>query len=52
LVLASLSYLCGGIPARSKRLMRENGLLSPHRTRLRKDEQSDRRINTDVPDIM
>ena len=34
------------------RLMRENGLLSPHRARTRDTTPHDRRIITDAPNIM
>lgn len=53
-VWARLRVLDGLRAARKRvlRLMRENGLLSPHRARLRTDEEHDRRIITDAPDIM
>jgi putative transposase len=53
-VWARLRVLDGLSAARKwvLRLMRENGLLSPHRARLRADEEHDRMIITDAPDIM
>ena len=53
-VWARLRVLDGLRVARKRvlRIMREHGLLSPHRHRPRPAEAHDRRITTDAPDIM
>ena len=53
-VWARLRVLDGIRVARKRvlRLMRENGLLSPHRARTRDDTPHDRHIITDAPNIM